>query len=253
MLTAARKHYQQQQRIAALGIAHARRVSGRGSLTVARTLAVYQLASIGLAEDAATASLDEQDIDPSAAGAVVASSLVTESTATAGMLDKAASDAAFDTLVGSLIRDAGHTSMSVTTAARPAVTGHIRTLNPPSCSRCAVLAGRVYRYSEGFKRHPNCDCVMTPTNEAIGPELITDPMGAYRAGQIRGLSKADQRALDDGADIGQVVNVRRKKAGVTLGSSVVERAGRPTPFGIYRVASDRDEAIALLRRFGYIT
>jgi hypothetical protein len=34
--------------------------------------------------------------------------------------------------------------------------GWIRVLNPPSCSRCVLLAGRFYRWNEGFERHPNC-------------------------------------------------------------------------------------------------
>lgn len=254
MLTAARSHYRQQQRIAALGVGHARRVAPRGSLTVARTLAVYQLASIGLAEESATAELDEQGIDSTAEGALIRAALVTDTAAAAGMLDKAANDLAFEVLVSSLIRDAGHTAGSVTTVARRAATGHIRAVNPPSCARCAVLAGRIYRYSQGFQRHPRCDCVMTPTNERVGAELVMDPLEAFRNGQIRGLSQADAQAIEDGADIGQVVNVRREGAGVTLGSSVIQRAGRPTPFGIYATAGDdRDEAIRLLRRHGYLT
>jgi hypothetical protein len=34
--------------------------------------------------------------------------------------------------------------------------GYIRLLTPPSCARCVILAGRFYRWSDGFKRHPNC-------------------------------------------------------------------------------------------------
>lgn len=253
MLTAASSHYRQQQRITALGVAQAQRISGRGSLTVARLVTAYQLASITLADESTGAALDEQGIDSTAMGAIIPTSLVTEPAATAKMLDKAATAKAFDLLVGSLIRDAGHTGASVATVTRPAATGHVRSLNAPSCARCAVLAGRIYRYSQGFQRHPGCDCIMTATNDRAGRELVTDPMQAFRDGQIRDLSKADAAAIEDGAGISQVVNVRRKEAGVTLGSSVLERAGRPTPFGIYRVASDRDEAISLLRRFGYVT
>jgi hypothetical protein len=34
--------------------------------------------------------------------------------------------------------------------------GWIRVLDPPSCGRCAILAGRFYKWSDGFLRHPNC-------------------------------------------------------------------------------------------------
>ena len=94
---------------------------------------------------------------------------------------------------------------------------------------------------------------MIPTTEQVGEGYISDPMEAFEKGQIRGLSKADSEAIRDGADIGQVVNVRRKKAGLVQGNSVLERAGRPTPAGIYRIASDKTEALSLLRRFGYVT
>ena len=34
--------------------------------------------------------------------------------------------------------------------------GYIRVVGAMCCSRCAILAGRWYRYSAGFERHPNC-------------------------------------------------------------------------------------------------
>jgi hypothetical protein len=47
--------------------------------------------------------------------------------------------------------------------------------------------------------------------------------------------------------------VRRKAAGLTVGSSVMVRAGRLTPQACLGLASDRTEALDLLRRYGYIT
>jgi hypothetical protein len=55
-----------------------------------------------------------------------------------------------------------------------------------------VLAGRVYRYSSGFLRHPNCDCTMIPTSLA-NPAFVHDPVDLMREGQVTGLSKADRR------------------------------------------------------------
>ena len=82
---------------------------------------------------------------------------------------------------------------------------------------------------------------------------IFDPMEAFRRGQVTGLSKADTQAIRDGADMAQVVNVRRKEAGlVSAGGRVVSRGSRLMPEGIYQLASDRDEAIAMLTKFGFI-
>lgn len=39
---------------------------------------------------------------------------------------------------------------------RPDITGYVRMLNPPSCRRCVILAGRWYRWNTGFQRHPRC-------------------------------------------------------------------------------------------------
>lgn len=160
-------------------------------------------------------------------------------------------DARFARLVASLVQDAGRAAQSVAITARPKVS-FVRHLNLPSCSRCAVLAGRIYRYSEGFQRHPGCDCTMTPVTVA-SPDLTYDPVALARDGKVTGLSKDDQRALADGADIGRVVNIRRKKAGLTESGRVLIRAGRPTPAGIYKATGgDREAAIALLKVHGYL-
>jgi hypothetical protein len=97
----------------------------------------------------------------------------------------------------------------------------------------------------------NCDCLMVPTTRQAGAEHLTDPMAAFRAGQVRGLSQADIEAIRVGADMGQVVNVRRRSAGLMQGSSVMERGGRLTPQGIFRIVGD-DDPLPLLRQHGYI-
>lgn len=208
---------------------------------------------MAVALTAAPGILAEQGIDPSSDATVNGAALLTGDAAVAGMVGNVDSSTSFDTTILALIADAGRTASTVDGVTRRAVTGYTRFLSPPSCSRCAILAGRVYRYSTGFQRHPRCDCQMTPTNHTVGPSLTTDPLEAYRAGQVRGLSKGDQAAIDNGADMGQVVNVRRKQAGLTEGSSVMVRAGRPTPQFINRVASNRGDALNMLARFGYIT
>lgn len=252
MLTTAREHYRRQQRVAALALREVAR-TGRDIQRAPQLVAAYQAAAATLTLQWAGAELAEQGIEAPAEGKVAVGALLTTGHATTDRLSKATSDAAFDTIVASLVQDAGRTAAVVDMTSRPAVTGYVRSLTLPSCSRCAILAGRVYRYSTGFLRHPNCDCLMTATTDDIGAELVLDPTDAIRDGLVTGLSSGDLAALDAGADLGQVVNVRKKSAGLTVGSSVVARAGRLTPQGIQQNASDRTEAISLLRRFGYIT
>lgn len=192
--------------------------------------------------------LAEQDITAKADALLNSAAFTTELRSLEAMLD-AAAESGFERLVESLVQDAGRAAESVATAVRPDIY-HVRYVLPPCCARCAILAGRVYRYSEGFLRHPNCDCSMIPTTVA-GP-YAQSPEQLFTDGQITDLSKADAQAIRDGANVGQVVNVRSKAAGLQESGRVLSRVGRPTPEGIYRMASTRDEAVELLAKFGYV-
>jgi hypothetical protein len=59
-------------------------------------------------------------------------------------------------IVRTQVADAGRVADGVALAARPELTGWVRMLSLPSCSRCILLAGRWYRYDAGFPRHPAC-------------------------------------------------------------------------------------------------
>lgn len=251
MLTAARDLKAEQALIAERGVREVRRVARRGTRQASRMLAVYQGYAIASALDAASPQLAEQGISTASTAAVSVASLLTGPSA-AELMDQAQTDLAFERLITSLIFDAGRTASAVDTATRPAVTGTVRTITTPCCGRCAVLAGRVYRWNAWFQRHPQCNCVPTPTDISAGRELATNPDELFRKGQIRGLSRADMTALNSGADLAQVVNVRRKQAGLVRGSSVLVRAGRPTPQFLMNVASDKAEAVALLTQHGYV-
>lgn len=192
------------------------------------------------------------------------------------------------------VADAARQAVSVLTTTRKNLGGTVRVLNPPSCQRCAILAGRWYRWSQGFLRHPRCDCVNLPAERQAWAEaegFITDPMQAYRDGHIRDLTDAQKFAIDNGADINAVVNAYKDmsttatrrvvkgpgrispkvqapvannvsdvlaniQAGMT-GAPIAQREavqvqGILTPEGIYREAKSRDEAIQMLRDYGYI-
>lgn len=156
-------------------------------------------------------------------------------------------------VVASEVQDAGRNADQAALTATPTMQGYVRFLNLPSCDRCVVLAGRFYRWSSGFRRHPTCDCTHLPAAVA-SPDagVLTDPAQAVASGQVRGLSRADQRALADGADLGRIVNAKRTGMRVS-GAGVQRRGRRLTPASIYaRAGDDRDAAVDLLARNGYL-
>lgn len=236
------------------GIANRAATLARGAASVgaaALIVAQHQAAQAAQADAGIAAMLTEQSIGATPDARINPLAFTTSTQAFAAMAGPAEVDWKFSLIVSSLVQDAGRAAQSVAVASRPRVQ-YVRQLSPPSCSRCAVLAGRVYRFSTGFLRHPGCDCIMVPTTSE-SRDLTSDPVDLLRSGQITGLSKADREALDAGADFGQVVNVRSKAAGLGEAGEVISRAGRPTPAGIFRMAGgDRDESLALLRDFGYI-
>lgn len=236
---------------AALSAARAALVARRrGIRTAWGVVATYQVAQAQIAEEAVGLMLSQQDIDVRAEALLSTVAFTTTADAFERMAAQVATDAEYRRLVGSLVQDVGRAAQSVAVTTRPRI-GHVRLLSPPSCSRCAVLAGRVYRYSTGFLRHPGCDCVMIPTTLA-NPGLVQDPVDLMERGLVTGLSKADQQAIRDGADFGRVVNVRSSRAGMSESGRVLARRGRPTPEAIYRANPSREEALAALQRAGYL-
>jgi hypothetical protein len=247
MLRSASNHY----RRSALLARSAANAAGRApnALALAATVVTHQAAQARMSEQAVADMLAEQGVDVTPAGSLQPLAFTTDAKMLAQMVGP---NTNVPRLVESLVQDAGRSAESVATASRPQV-GHVRYLSPPSCSRCAVLAGRAYRYSDGFKRHTNCDCTMIPALEAAAPGLVSDPTDLMRQGKVTGLSKADMQAVADGADLSKVVNVRRYESGLRESGRVLARAGKLTPEGIYRLASNQAAAVAMLRRFGYIT
>lgn len=120
-----------------------------------------------------------------------------------------------------IISDTARSAKSVAMLERN--TGWVRVLTPPSCSRCAVLAGKYFKSAmANFPRHPGCDCTQMPVADRDSFEFraaFTGP-GDYfesldRAEQDKIFTKAGAQAIRDGADINQVVNARRGMKTVT--------------------------------------
>lgn len=255
-LQSAADHYRAQQRLIAVALAASRRAwSIRNIVAFARTLAALMERSALNGSDSVAQIVAEQGLEAPPEARLAPSALsrsTSDGRSLTGLLEQAATSAGLDLMAVTQVADAGRVAQGIETVIRPKLSGHVRYLNPPSCARCTILAGRFYRWSTGFLRHPHCDCVMIPTTEKAAHGLIGNPHEAFDRGLVRGLSKADTRAIEDGADMARVVNVRLKKAGLTIAGRVQDRAGKPTPEAIYRLASDREEAIRLLRKFGYI-
>lgn len=118
-------------------------------------------------------------------------------------------------IVANEVATAGSSAAGIAMVANRTVTGYVRAIRPGACARCAILAGRWYRYNADFQRHPHCGCYGVPSTRSNRGHL-TDPMsffnGLSRAEQDRRFTIGGAAAIREGADISQVVNVRRKGA-----------------------------------------
>lgn len=307
---AAREHHRSQQRLSTLTVLAARRVWGRLGVgnfdrawaTLGPQLVVLLAAAMERAAEESAAYVPvvtaQVGLDPAQAGVVDAAALaltasdgrpldtllyqpvIAARTAMARGSDVRTAlgtgQQVLDLIVATQVADAGRLAESVAIAATPAVGGYVRMLNPPSCSRCVILAGKWFRWNQGFARHPRCDCRHIPASENIAGDLITDPYRYFRGldqkAQDAAFGPANAQAIRDGADIYQVVNAGRRGAGLTTLEGVQSRRGfaaavlnggplprgavpnmtRLTPEGIYRQAATREEALQLLRQNGYL-
>lgn len=192
----------------------------------------------------------------------------------------AAGGAWLDTLTRTQVADAGRGAAGVAITATPRA-GYERMVTPPCCQRCAVLAGKFFRWNAGFQRHPLCDCRNSPILEGQqrSPSAISPT-------DVKDLTLAQRAAIADGADLNQVVNAKRGRSGMTTTEGTTRRGyasyvrrevarqrglveretvsrgtgrrnmtrtqPRLTPETIHRLASTREEAVRLLALNGYI-
>ncbi|MDX3455050.1 hypothetical protein PV396_24435 [Streptomyces sp. ME02-8801-2C] len=114
--------------------------------------------------------------------------------------------------VQTAIADAARTADQVAMAVNPSCVAYVRVVRLPACARCIILSGQMYTYSEGFLRHPNCDCQTLPLREHEWPQVLS-PQKLFeqldKEQQQRVFTVAGARAIRAGGDIGQVVNARR--------------------------------------------
>jgi hypothetical protein len=163
---------------------------------------------------------------------------------------------------------------------------YVRFVNAGACSRCIILAGKKYHKQSPFLRHPHCHCTHIPVDENLDDYPATDPKAAYDAmspaERVKTFGKAGARAIDEGADMNQIVNAGGKanvyktdsgqlatRSGTTkrglYGSSQTEftREGTRSKYGrtvqarlmpeeIFKIAPTREDALRLLRHYRYI-
>jgi hypothetical protein len=115
-------------------------------------------------------------------------------------------------MAASEVADAGRGAAGVAMVANRKVTGYVRTVRSGACARCAILAGRWYRWNADFERHRRCQCYGTPATDAR-PGRRLNPMsffsGLSRAEQDRRFTIGGAHAIRNGADIYSVVNAQR--------------------------------------------
>lgn len=180
------------------------------------------------------------------------------------------------------VEDVARAGEQVVIAANTKIRGYLRLVEPKACGRCVILAGRFYRWNDGFDRHPSCRCTHKPitggwTDADQDPRQLFD--GMSRADQDRAFTKAGAEAIRLGADPAKVVNARRGMSTATsasgralltrrdvLGQQVftttvgtgrtrAERRKAPVrlmPESIIELATDRADAIRLLQVHGYL-
>lgn len=119
-------------------------------------------------------------------------------------------------IVSTQISDIAREADEVAMVADERVVAYVRVVELPACSRCILLAGRIYRVLHArFERHPNCDCGKRPISEltddeyaqATDPDALWDAMSEQERRRVFGVRGA--QAITEGSDMGQVVNARR--------------------------------------------
>lgn len=162
-----------------------------------------------------------------------------------------------DALLQSIITDAARGATQAEVVTRQGM-GFVRALNPPSCKKCAILAGRWYRFNAGFSRHPpTCDCYAIPAAENVAGDLTTSPQKLYEQGMIRDLTKREIERIDAGEDLNKVVNASRDMWRARLSEQrIAEKANAKTSRqgleDLFASTKDRIDAVNKMRDAGFV-
>lgn len=160
-------------------------------------------------------------------------------------------------VVGSEVVRANSAAMDASIALTPTITGYVRMLNPPSCKDCILLAGKWFRWNQGFQRHLRCDCQHIPAGEDAAGDLRTDPYAMFQSmseeERIRTFGRSNARAISEGADIYRVVNIENRGLASARAGRLYGTPTRATVDELLSVAGTRTNFQRLLEEHGYIT
>lgn len=132
------------------------------------------------------------------------------------------------TIVQTALSDSSRMAKAVAGLARPR-TLYVRMLRPPSCSRCAILAGKRGHWARPFQRHPGCDCTQVPVatdadvtfeGPAFDAKAYFNSLNGEDQGKV--FTKAGAEAIREGADVAAVINSR---SGMSASGDSFTRAG----------------------------
>ena len=267
MLVAAQEHQATQAQLTGLSLLAARRAWGESPQRATAVLTSAQYASAVLAVSAVPALLEEQGLDPTPVAEPAPAQLAgvaSDGRSLASLVALADTRSRFDAIVETQLADVSRSASLVAGMARPSVTGYVRVVSPGACARCAILAGRVYRWSTGFLRHPRCSCGMVPAGRGADG-LTASPRDLFDqltpAEQDHRYTKAGAEAIRLGADMGRVVNARRGMSTTVLFGEEVSTTSALRERGMVRLmpetllqlaGGDRDEAVRLLTLHKYL-
>ncbi len=157
----------------------------------------------------------------------------------------------------SAIADTSRAITAADIAVRPGLGGYVRQLEAPSCSRCVILAGKWFRWNEGFLRHPRCDCRHIPASEDVAGDPSTDPYAYFNslsaAEQDKAFGRSEARAIRLGGDIFRVVNIQNRGLSTSRAGRRLGTPSRMTVDDILRTAGTHTNARRMLAAEGYIT
>ena len=254
--------YQFGQKLSTVGVTEVRRLWRQMTLDdvdmswrlinadLTKTLAALQVAGAREASSYVGTVLDEQGMNAPAVATVeplafargssglpLTDVLATVPAAVKAAIGNGARDAALtrgltllEGITETQVADASRLATQAASVARPDVRTWVRVLNPPSCGRCAVMAGSVYHWNATFQRHPRCDCRTVPSTDASPEHLTFNPHayfdGLSAAEQDKHFGKAVAADIRSGTDLVKAVNAPRDAWRVRLANERKAEAAR---------------------------
>ena len=211
-------------------------------------LAAVKSKAVRGAESYVDGSCEEEGINPSSLASLVAGAFVSRSATgrdlkeviyspviatRAALAQKVPMDEALqigqsrlDRIITTDLHDTSRAAEFAAMKVRPAISGWTRSLESSHpCSRCIVLVGRVYKFSDGFLRHPRCACSTRAVSENTSVDGRDVFDGMSREDQDRTFGKDAAEAVRQGDQpLSRVVNFKREGSGMDFNTPRIKPA-----------------------------